>query len=73
MPAQAKLKLGKLLKEHPRYGPLGMYYIGGGKILGDIIGPVVPYEDYTFDENNICPEAYALRIAAIKPRKRKSK
>ncbi len=40
---------------------------------GDIMAPVVPYEDYTFDENNVCPEAYALRIAAIKPRKRKSK
>lgn len=73
MPAAAKLRLGKLLKEHPRYGPLGMYYIGGIKIRGDIISPIVPYEDYTFDENNICPEEYARRKAAIKPGKRKSK
>ncbi len=72
MPAVAKLKLGKLLKDHPRYGPLGFLYIGG-KIRGNVFEPVVRYEDYTFDENNICPEAYALRMAAIKPRKRKSK
>jgi hypothetical protein len=65
MPAPAKLKLGKLLKEHPRYGPLGMYYIGG-TIHGDIISPIVPYEDYTFDENNLCPEEYAKRLAASK-------
>ena len=72
MPAASKLKLGKLLKQDPLYGPLGFLYIGG-KIRGDICEPFVPYDDYTFDENNICPEDYALRMAAIKPRKRKSK
>jgi prevent-host-death family protein len=26
--------------------PLAYFYIGGGKIIGDIISPVVPLEDY---------------------------
>jgi hypothetical protein len=43
--------------------PLASYYVGG-TITGDIISPIVPYEDYTFDENNICPEEYAKRQAA---------
>ena len=43
--------------------PLASYYVGG-TIMGDIISPIVPYEDYTFDENNICPEEYAKRQAA---------
>ena len=46
--------------------PLAYFYIGGGTIIGDIISPVVPYEDYTFDENNVCPEEYAKRQAASK-------
>jgi hypothetical protein len=41
-------------------------FVPGGKILGDIMAPTVPYEDYTFDENNVCPEAYAKRQAASK-------
>jgi hypothetical protein len=58
------MRLGKLLRNHPRYGPLGCYYIGGIKILGDIISPVTSYEDYTFDLNNIDPEAYAEMVLA---------
>lgn len=58
MPAQHKLKLGRLLGRHPRYGPLGSFYIGGIKIRGSIDRPTVPLEDYTFDLNNVDPKAY---------------
>ena len=44
----------------------------GVEIRGDIMSPVVPYEDYTFDENNICPKAWAKRKAASKRKQRKS-
>ena len=44
----------------------------GVKILGDIISPTVPYEDYTFDENNVCPEAWAARQSASKKQDRES-
>ncbi len=59
MPAHKKLRLGYLIKHHPRFGPLRMFYLGKGISCGDVVSPTVPYEDYTFDENNICPEEYA--------------
>jgi hypothetical protein len=58
MPATYKLRLGNLLDTHPRYGPVGCFYIGKGKTRGDITRPIVPYEDYTFDLNNVNPAAY---------------
>ena len=44
--------------------PLAAYFIGQGRITGDIISPVVPCEDYTFDENNLFPEEWAAKEAA---------
>ena len=44
--------------------PLDAYFIGKIEIVGDIISPAVPYEDYTFDENNLFPEEWAAREAA---------
>jgi hypothetical protein len=43
---------------------LAAYFIGQGRIAGDIISPTVPYEDYTFDENNLFPEEWAAKQAA---------
>ena len=67
MSHRPKLTLGMLLKEHPR-GPLAQFYIGGGKTRGDIVSPIIPYEDWTFDEYNICPEEYTKRVAASRKR-----
>jgi hypothetical protein len=43
---------------------LASYFVGQGRIVGDIISPAVPYEDYTFDENNLFPEEWAAKQAA---------
>jgi len=44
--------------------PLAIFRFGDLKITGDVLKPVVPYEDWTFDENNIFPEEYAKRLRA---------
>jgi hypothetical protein len=45
---------------------LAAHFVPGGTIVGDIMAPTVPYENYTFDENNVCPEEYAKRLTASK-------